>query len=651
MAIFKCKMCGGDLDVLELDTVFECEYCGTNQTIPSSRDEEITNLFNRAELLRKNCEFDKAERMYEKILEINSREAEAYWGVILCRYGVEYVDDPKTGKKIPTCHRTSYEAITVDEHYKASLENADVVQRAIYQREAEQIDKIQKGILKLSNEEAPYDVFICYKQSDEMGNRTKDSVLANEIYHELTNEGYRVFYSAISLEDKLGEEYEPYIFSALNSAKVMLVVGTKAEYFNAVWVKNEWSRFLKLIKKDRTKRLIPCYRDMDAYDLPEEFAHLQAQDMSKLGFISDVVRGIKKLISKPAEKEEANAYSVPKYESAEENPVDNNIKRAYLALEEGNFTAAELYAEMCLGEDVECAEAYLVKLMAYCEVKNKEALRRTDIRFTENVNYKRAVRFGGEQLSSELTLICKDRDYNQARSLCLDAQSENDYVRAKQYLETLNGYKDTLALIKMCDDKIRNINTLELKEEIDKRLYATDLSPAAEAACLMYAQEKRVEEYDLKIDGNRISQCIPIIVMSIITIILFIVTACAVDAWVVPFLFLCALIITYVLFFMYSKKYFPKNIILFAILTAVTVGWFVCAIPFIMWFDIYNQQTTKAKLKKEEEKLKQLTRAFNEAILEVEDEEVRERIKFLSYSGYQATEIARIISEEEIDYI
>ena len=35
---------------------------------------------------------------------------------------------------------------------------------------------------------------------------------------------------------------------------------------------------------------------MDAYDLPEEFAHLQAQDMSKIGFINDVVRGIKKVI-------------------------------------------------------------------------------------------------------------------------------------------------------------------------------------------------------------------------------------------------------------------------------------------------------------------------------------------------------------------
>lgn len=39
--------------------------------------------------------------------------------------------------------------------------------------------------------------------------------------------------------------------------------------------------------------LIPAYRDMDPYDLPEEFSHLQAQDMSKLGFMQDLIRGIK----------------------------------------------------------------------------------------------------------------------------------------------------------------------------------------------------------------------------------------------------------------------------------------------------------------------------------------------------------------------
>ena len=295
MAIYKCKMCGGELECMAAEPVGVCEYCGTRQTLPKANDEIIQNLFNRANTLRLKGEFDKAEQVYEKILQEDPTEAEAHWGIVLCKYGIEYVEDPGTYQRVPTCHRTSYDAITADTDFLAALEQADPARRLIYEAEAKTIDDIQKSILAVVKNEQPFDVFLCYKQTDEYGKRTVDSAIANEIYYQLTQEGMKVFYAAITLEEKLGREYEPYIFAALNSAKVMLVIGTKPQYFNAVWVKNEWSRFLKLMKRDRSKLLIPCYRDMDAYDLPDEFARLQAQDMSKIGFISDVVRGIKKL--------------------------------------------------------------------------------------------------------------------------------------------------------------------------------------------------------------------------------------------------------------------------------------------------------------------------------------------------------------------
>ena len=130
---------------------------------------------------------------------------------------------------------------------------------------------------------------------------------------------------------KLGQEYEPYIFAALNSSKVMLSIGTKPEYFNAVWVKNEWSRYMNLMKTDRSKLLIPCYRDMDAYDLPEEFAHLQAQDMSKIGFINDVVRGIKKVIEKEEPQKQVTETIISTSTGAN---VASLLKRIFLFLEE-----------------------------------------------------------------------------------------------------------------------------------------------------------------------------------------------------------------------------------------------------------------------------------------------------------------------------
>ncbi len=362
MAIFRCKMCGGDLNVQDGATTCFCEFCGTQQTIPSNKDENLQRLFNRANVLRMKSEFDKASDIYEKILQADETEAEAYWGLILCKYGIEYVEDPATSKRIPTCHRASYDPVRTDEDYKNALKYADVVQREVYETEAAKIDEIQKGILALAQKESPFDIFICYKETDDSGNRTQDSVIANDIYYQLTNEGFKVFYSAISLEDKLGSEYEPIIFSAINTAKVMLVLGTKPEYFNAVWVKNEWSRFLKIIPKDRTKLLIPCYKDMDPYELPDEFAHLQAQNMEKIGFINDLIRGIKKVCTPSSGVEDlfgSRSESKPK-----EKNKDKLLERGRMALEDKEWEAADALFEQVLDQDIYCAPAYYGKFLA-----------------------------------------------------------------------------------------------------------------------------------------------------------------------------------------------------------------------------------------------------------------------------------------------
>ena len=186
MAVFKCKMCGGSLEVNDGITVCECEYCGTQQTIPKDHTDILTNLFNRANNLRMKSEFDKALEIYEKIVTTAPNEAEAYWGSVLCKYGIEYVEDPATFKKIPTCHRTQLGSVLTDVDYQAALENADPVQKGIYEQEAAVIDKLQKDTLAIVNKEEPYDVFICYKETDAAGKRTPDSVIANDIYHQLT---------------------------------------------------------------------------------------------------------------------------------------------------------------------------------------------------------------------------------------------------------------------------------------------------------------------------------------------------------------------------------------------------------------------------------------------------------------------------------
>ena len=393
-------MCGGNIQAEKGAAFGTCDSCGVTSTLPKASDEKLVNLFNRANHFRRQNEFDKALYTYENILNEDNTNAEAHWCLVLCRYGIEYVEDPRTHERVPTCHRAQYASILTDVDYLAALENApDSYARELYETEAKKINEILKGIIAISNSENTFDIFICYKETDEGGNRTKDSVLAQDIYFQLVNDGYRVFFSKITLEEKLGQEYEPYIFAALNSAKVMLVIGTKKEYFEAVWVRNEWSRFLSLMKGDRSRLLIPCYRDMDAYDMPDEFSHLQAQDMSKIGFIQDLIRGIKKIQTvkktypvKPAPQADSSADVIAGV------GADTLLKRAYIFLEDADFTQAREYFNRVLDADAENARAYVGLLCVEMKMRHERDLANADSLLNESVNYKNALRFADEGL-------------------------------------------------------------------------------------------------------------------------------------------------------------------------------------------------------------------------------------------------------------
>ena len=124
MSIFKCKMCGGELQINPGESVAVCEYCGTTQTLPKLDDDRRANLYDRANHFRRNNDFDKAAGIYEQILNEDKTDAEAYWSLVLCRYGIEYVEDPATHKRVPTVNRAQYTSIFDDEDYKAKFRRA-----------------------------------------------------------------------------------------------------------------------------------------------------------------------------------------------------------------------------------------------------------------------------------------------------------------------------------------------------------------------------------------------------------------------------------------------------------------------------------------------------------------------------------------------
>lgn len=362
MAVIKCKMCGGDIELAPDKTFGTCEYCGSTMTMPKIDSEQRAAAFNRGNHFRRMGEFDKALAVYERIVADNDHDAEAHWCCALCRFGIEYVEDPATYEYLPTCHRASFDSFLEDVDYLAAVENSDGITRRQYQKDAAKIAEVQKGILATSQNEKPFDVFICYKETDADGQRTRDSLMAQDIYYQLTEQGFRVFFSRITLEDKAGTEYEPYIFAALNSSRVMVVVGTCPEHFNAVWVKNEWSRFLALMRQDRNKLLLPCYRDMDPYDLPDQLSVLQSYNMEHIGFMQDLIRGIEKILGKSKEPEDKLDPAVVQNPSGA--TVDSLLKRGNLFLEDGDWEQADRYFDRVLDINPECAEAYVGKALA-----------------------------------------------------------------------------------------------------------------------------------------------------------------------------------------------------------------------------------------------------------------------------------------------
>lgn len=494
MATFKCKMCGGQLEVQEGQSVCTCEFCGTAQTVPHFDNEKKATFFKRAHDLRFKCEFDKAAGVYETIVTEYPNEAEAYWGLVLCKYGIEYVDDPKTKKKIPTCHRTQFASIFDDHDYLSAIRCSDAVAREIYKREANAISKLQNAILEISSKEDPFDVFICYKETDDRGGRTLDSVLAQDIFEELTSAGYKVFFARRTLERKLGSEYEPYIFAALHSAKIMVHVTSSKANSEAVWVRNEWSRYLSLIAEGQKKTLIPCYKGISAYELPDEMKNLQAQDMSKLGAMQDLIYGIKKILKPTGRVVEKAAEDAPISSDAS---YDALVRKGHTYLKNHKMEQAKRCFEKAIEAAELCGDAYLGLLLCEYQLESlEELLAQSDVDILASENFNLAREFANKSCNETLNKVeeainqnKKLEKYNQAKTsletgkydVAIEQFQElGDFENSQEMVleciyqkgQMYFGYINSIRNLGYCDDAINCFNEVikykNSKEMIDK---------------------------------------------------------------------------------------------------------------------------------------------------------------------------------------
>ena len=326
--VFECENCGGAFEKIS-EGKYKCKYCGFVKEILTSTSGEILSLLNDANRLRRNGDFDEAYDIYQTITQKDPNNPEGYWGLFLSEYGIYHEEDPKTKRHVPTCHRISTISVFDNNNLKKTLELASDNQREAFRQSAEEIENIREKIVKIAQNEPPYDVFICYKRTINNTNGeesyTKDSVNAQKIYTKLTSLGYKVFFAENTLQNLAGTEYEPIIFNALNTSRIMFVICSKPEYINSTWVKNEWRRYLNIMQYDETKRIIPVLQDMPGSKLPDLLKKHQALEIN-VDFESNLLSTVTRILGS-ANKANVQRVSIDQKKATKKsNTLKSNIE-------------------------------------------------------------------------------------------------------------------------------------------------------------------------------------------------------------------------------------------------------------------------------------------------------------------------------------
>ena len=452
-----CNICGANY--VFKNGRWVCPACGAFKPEELS-NEEVTLLYNAQQQLRL-ADFDEAESLYRDIIEKYPSNHEGYWGLVLAKYGIKYEQD-YNGKMIPTCYAASYESVLRDKNYLRALELCDGDERRYLEEQADKIERIRREWVEQASKEPAYDIFLSYKdtESGTGSDRTKDSYEAKELYDELTRLGYRVFFSRESLKGKAGENFEPYIFNALNTAHVMIVYGSRPEYFEATWIKNEWSRFLKRINNGEKQKnaLIVVYNDLNPKDLVSPLNRLQGIDRKRLDFsrvlekyCEKVVSAAKTVIPKidrieigtrtgrnagkiakletvelkrrdtakseikreTVERREIGQYTLPPLTAAEENQL--SVANAYLA--SGNFDDAEKIYSAVLENNPQNGSAIVGLLFTAACSKGFDEFGAAGVRnFTSWDRFEKALAFSDAGTSEKLLSAFATEAYRALRA-------------------------------------------------------------------------------------------------------------------------------------------------------------------------------------------------------------------------------------------
>jgi hypothetical protein len=174
-----------------------------------------------------------------------------------------------------------------------ALHRPDILQKAMRAvGQAAELKKVDEQLQKV--EVAGNYVFISCKNLNEDGVQTRDAEIAAKVYDFLTSKGLSVFLSTFTLEQLGASDYTSAIDSALESASVLLAIGTSADHLNSSWVRYEWDSFSNAIRSGSKPngRVFTYIEGMPIRDLPwalrqtQTFVHSEASLQRLHNFIN-----------------------------------------------------------------------------------------------------------------------------------------------------------------------------------------------------------------------------------------------------------------------------------------------------------------------------------------------------------------------------
>lgn len=296
----KCPVCGYNR-FIEKNQYYECYACGATFKYEEADEKFNNDLEDAARFLNDALpNFDLAYSRYNSLVERYPRKSAAYWGRLLSKYGIKYEFD--SGRATLSCYYENYEDIRDSADYKKVLEYADADLKKKYEAEALIIADVAK-VWRETTSKLNYDIFISFKGTDDDTNQdTLDRHEMHELYDFLVGKGYKVFFSDVTLNANgiYGKNCEPYIFNAIKKAKTMIVYGSKANYFESSWVRNEWLRYLGQITEGKKKdiSLIVAYKGFNARELPQPLNKRQAICADSPAFYNDILEIVNECLNK-----------------------------------------------------------------------------------------------------------------------------------------------------------------------------------------------------------------------------------------------------------------------------------------------------------------------------------------------------------------